>query len=306
MTSAPYATPASALSDWPYRRALVVANPISGRGKGGKAAQELVEGLKRAGVPVELLLTARRGDALRCLRCLEPGTDLVVSVGGDGTLREVLEGLVDPETPVFPLPFGTANVLAAELGLPRDVHHALEILARRKVMRLDVARVNHHLSFLVTGVGLDGMIVRTLEHRRRGTISRWTYLRAFASVAPRYRAPRLRVTVDGQRVPGEQGLVLVSNLSRYAGLLALAPDARLDDGRFEVYLFPTGRWPELWAALARGVFSSLPAGPVVMRRGRHVLVESDEPVAYQVDGDTGGVTPVEIALSPNQYRLVVP
>jgi len=294
------------LSDWPYRRALVVANPVSGRGRGAKAAQEVAEGLKRAGVPAELLLTARRGDAFTRLRCLEPDTDLVVSVGGDGTLREVLEGLVDPETPVLPIPFGTANVLAVELGLPRDVHHALEILRRKKLARLDVARVNDHLSFLVTGVGFDGMLVRELERRRSGAISRWHYLGALARLAPRYRPPRLTVTIDGERVPGEHGLVLVSNFGRYAGLLRLSPEARIDDGRLEVYLFPTGRWTELLAAFARGLVGHLPAGAVRLAIARRVTVSSADPVPYQVDGDTGGETPVEIEVAPNQYRLVVP
>lgn len=291
---------------WPYRRALVVANPVSGRGQGAKAAAELAAGLQRAGVPTELLLTGCRGEAFTRLRCLEPGTDLVVSVGGDGTLREVFEGLVDPEIPVLPVPFGTANVLAVELRLPRDVHHALEILARRRLARIDVARVNDHLSFLVTGIGLDGAAVREVERRRRGPISRWSYVRALAAIAGRYRPPRLRVKVDGKALEGEYGLVLVSNVASYAGLLHLAEDARIDDGSFEAYLFPTGRWSELLGALARGFLARLPSGKVRMHRVRQVEVESEVPVPYQVDGDVGGETPVEIRVSPNQYRLVVP
>lgn len=298
--------PVPAPGDWPYRRALVVANPISGRGQGAKAAEELTAGLRRAGVATELFLTGRRGEAFTRLRCLEQGTDLVVSVGGDGTLREVLEGLVDPEIPVLPVPFGTANVLALELGLTRDVHRALEILARRKLVPIDVARVNDRLSFLVTGVGLDGAAVREVERRRRGAITRWSYVRALAAVAARYRPPRLRVRVDGEALAGEYGLVLVSNLANYAGLLHLAGDARIDDGRFEAYLFPTGRWRELLGALARGVLARLPSGRVSLRRGRRFEVESEVPVPYQVDGDTGGETPVEIRVSSNQYRLVVP
>ena len=81
---------------------------------------------------------------------------------------------------------------------------------------------------------------------------------------------------------------------------------RIDDGQFEVYLFPTAKLPELCAAFFRGVFRRLPGGAVTMRQARAVRVESDEPVPYQVDGDPGGVTPVELEVAPNQYRLIVP
>lgn len=290
----------------PYRRAIVVANPISGRGAGVQAASELEEGLRQLGVAAELHVTEARGDAMARLRSLGQDVDLAVCVGGDGTLREVLEGLVDPQTPVGLLPLGTANVLANELGFPRDVHHALEILARRELKSLDVMRVNGRLSFLVIGIGIDALAVREVAKRRKGPIRKLDYFVAMWRALRGYRPPRLRVTVDGERVSGEFGFVLISNTSSYANILHLAPDARIDDGNFETYLFPTGgRW-EFCRAVVRGVLRHLPGGPVQMRRGRSVKVESDEAVPYQVDGDPGGETPVEAVMADDQYRLVVP
>jgi YegS/Rv2252/BmrU family lipid kinase len=296
----------ASLTDLPYRRALIVANPISGRGRGVKAATELEAGLKGAGLPTELFLSQAPGDAFTRLRSLDEACDLVVAVGGDGTLREILEGLVDPEIPVGVLPFGTANVLAMELGFPRDVHHCLEILARKQIRPLDVATVNGHLSFLVTGVGLDAMAVREVARRRTGPITRWSYVDAMLRTLLRYQPPRLRVSVDDEPIEGEFGQVIVSNLRRYAGFLNLAADARIDDGVFELYLFPTGKLREMVGALARGVLSRLPGGAVTMRRARRVRIEAQDPVPYQIDGEEGGETPVEIDLAPNQYRLVVP
>lgn len=290
----------------PYRRAIVIANPVSGRGHGARAAGEVAEGLRRRGVGTEVFLTAARGDAFTRLRSLDEEADLIVAVGGDGTLREVLEGLVDPEVPVGILPSGTANVVASQLGLPRDVHHHLEILFRKKVAPIDAARVNGKLSVLVTGVGFDALAVREVERRRRGPITKWSYLGAILRAMRGYRPPRLRVHVDDRLLADEYGLVLVGNTTNYAGLLHMAAETRLDDGRFEVYLFPTGRIIELLAAGLRGVVSRLPGGAVTMRQAARVRVESQEPVPYQVDGDLGGVTPVEVEIGPNQYHLVVP
>jgi diacylglycerol kinase (ATP) len=277
------AAPRIHVAEAPYRTALVVANPVSGRGLGAKAAHELRDGLQSLGVDARVHLTTGRGDALRTLRAAGADLDLAVAVGGDGTLREVLEGLVDPETAVGLLPFGTAKLAA-----------------------LDVASVDGRMSFLALGVGLDGSIVRTVEERRTGPITKWSYVTAAARTLVRYSPPRLTVELDGEAQPGEYGLVLVCNTRGYGGLLHLDPESRLDDGRFEVYLFPTGRLTELVSALARGVLKSLPGGPVRMQRARRVRVDSPEPIPYQVDGDAGGVTPVELEIRPNQYHLVVP
>jgi len=289
------------------RRAIVVSNPISGRGQGAKAAAEIHEGLTRAGIASELHATKGRGDAYARLRSLGTELDLVVSVGGDGTLREVFEGLVDPATPVGVLPYGTANVLAAELGMPRDVHHALEILLAGRTSAIDVSLVNGRLSFLATGVGVDALAVADVEARRRGPIAKWSYLQAFLNVLPRYRRPELRVEIDGEPLAGTFGFVLVGNLRHYAGFVKLDRGARFDDGRLEVYLFPQGSRLELVRCLLRGVVSQLSGGVVRLERAsRSVRIDADEPVPCQVDGDAAGTTPVELVLAPNQYRVVVP
>lgn len=292
----------------PYRRALVVANPVSGSGVGLRAANELRLGLEQSGVPTSLYQTRGRRDAFSRLRTLDRTTDLVVAVGGDGTVREVIDGLVDPEVHVGVLPFGTANVLAEEFALPRDVHHALEILRAKRVKMLDVAYANGQLSFLAVGVGFDGLIVREVDRARTGPISKLAYVRALARVMPRYRPPSLRVEVDGQPVAGAHGFVLVGNLQNYGGVFHLAPDARSDDGLLEVYLFPSGSRLELLRAFTRSFFGHLPGKGVTVRRGRHVRVESieDDPAPVQVDGDPAGATPVEVEVGPNRYRLVVP
>jgi len=289
------------------RRVLVVANPISGRGRGAGAAREVARGLERTGAAVELFLTSARGDAFERLRRMTEPCDLVVSVGGDGTLREVLDGLVDPDVPVGMLPFGTANVLATQLRLPRDVHRAIEVLAAGRTQELDVARVGGKLSFLVTGVGVDGLAVDEVERRRSGAITKWSYVHAVLAVLRDYRPPRLAVRIDGEPLPERYGFVFVSNTRSYGGILRLDPASRLDDGLLEAYLFRRGTRGALLRGALRGALVGLPGGAVELRRLRRIEVTSDDgPVPYQVDGDPGGTTPVELVMAPNRYRLVVP
>jgi YegS/Rv2252/BmrU family lipid kinase len=289
-----------------FRRALVVANPIAGRGRGAGAARDVVEGLRRRGVASELHLTRARGDGVARVRELGGGVDLVVAVGGDGTLREVLEGLPDPAIAVGLVPVGTANALSLDLGLPRDPARALDVMLAGTVTRLDVGWINGRLTFLVSGIGLDAMTVRALEERRRGPIRRASYVVPLLRAVARYRPPRLHVEIDGHPRAGEFGLVLISNVVHYAGLLCLSRARRLDDGRFEVFLFRDATRRRLAAAALRALVSELSGTSCEVQPAQRVRVTSETPVPFHVDGDYGGVTPVDFRVSERQYRLLTP
>lgn len=290
----------------PFRRALIVANPAAGCGRAAKAARELERGLDALGVSAEVHLTRGRGDGRERVSAMAPDTDLVIAVGGDGTLREVFDGLADPATPVALLPMGTANVLSIQLKLPRDVDGLLEVVRGRRLQTIDVAQVEGGLSFLVTGVGFDGRVVRELEARRNGSISKLSYLPAVLRALRGYRAPELSVEVDGERLPGTYGLVLVSNIIHYGGLLKLR-NAALDDGHFEVFLFRKASLPALALIALRGIVSSIQDGRGCrVLPARHVRIASPEPVPFQVDGDYRGTTPIEVQLTGRRHVLLVP
>lgn len=300
----------------PFEHALVLANPIAGRGRGRTSAEELARLIDAAGTRTELYFTERAGDAARRLALLDPSApdpvDVVVVVGGDGTVGEALEGL-PPSIPFAVLPMGTANVMALDLEIPRHPAGTLEVLASGRSTDLDVARVRGgvserpegKLSFLVTGVGFDGMAVHEVSVARTGPITKWAYVRAALRTILRYRAPRLSVEIDGED-RGEHTWVLVANVIRYGGSWRLAQDRRLDDGLFEVYLIPArGRWSVAAYAL-RAALLGLPGGACTMSRARAVRVTSGEPVAVQIDGDAAGTTPVELSVEHAPFRLLLP
>jgi diacylglycerol kinase (ATP) len=289
----------------PPRRVLIVANPISGRGRGLAAAEELARGFARAGSSAEILRTSARGDAPRLLAAAGPA-DLVVAIGGDGTLSEVLAGLDDPSTPVGLFPMGTANVLAHALRLPHDPEAALRLFLSGTRRELDVARVGNRLAHLVVGVGFDAACVREVDRRRTGPITKLAYVGAVLRSLRHYRPVPLRVWLDGVELVERPGLVWIANTPKYADLLRFAPGTALDDGRWEVYLFERGTVGELVSAALRGLVRTLPGGSVTRRQARSVRIEAAEPVAYQVDGDLGGETPLTFELLPQRFRLAAP
>lgn len=290
----------------PFARALIVANPIAGRGRAVQAAAELEAGLGRSGIAAEVHLCQGRGDGRRRVRCMDEGVDLVISVGGDGTLREVFDGLLDQELPVAVLPMGTGNVLSLDLGLPRDVDGLLECIAGRHTTPIDVAEVNGQLAFLAAGVGIDGWVVHELEARRRGPITKLSYASALMRCLGGYREPRLEVELDGEPLEGRFGWVLISNVVHYGAVLKLEQTGTRSDGLFDVHLFPRADPFSLLRIGLRGILGTLPAGLGSVRPARSVRVRAEEPVPCQVDGDARGFTPLELEVKPTGRHLIVP
>lgn len=284
----------------------MIANPIAGRGRARAAARELVEGLRSRGLEVELHLTGERGDGRRRVRCMDSRTDLVVSVGGDGTLGEVLDGLTDRTVPVAVLPLGTGNCIALDLSLPRDVDSLLDVIFRGRTIALDAARVNGHLSFLVAGIGLDARVSRELDALRDGTITRWTWVRAVLRALRGYRPAALHLELDGQPQAETCAQVLVSNTLHYAGVFRLSGEYRVDDGLFEVYIFPRARLLSVIGYALRGSLGLLPGGSCRMIRASRIRITADEAVPCQVDGDYRTETPVEVEVTRRAFTLLVP
>ena len=289
-----------------FRRILVIANPIAGRGRARSAARELVEGLRTRGLEVDLHLTGESGDARRRVRCMDEGTDLVVSVGGDGTLGEVLDGLVDRSVPVAVLPLGTGNCLALDLSLPRDVDSLLDVIFRGRTRALDAAAANGHLSFLVAGVGLDARVAQELGSLRSGPITRWTWARAALRALRGYSPTELAVELDGELLPDPYAQVLVSNTLHYGGVFRLSGNYRVDDGQFEVYLFPRSHLLAMVGYALRGCVGLLPGGSCKMIRASRINITADEAVPCQVDGDYRTETPLEMEVTGRAFTLLVP
>jgi len=286
--------------------ALIVVNPVAGRGRGLRVARELRTGLAARGLRAEIHPTARRGDARAWLRSQTQPLELVVSIGGDGTLREVLSGLVSPETPVGVLPMGTANVIARDFGLPRDVHAALDIYTAGRTQALDVALVNGHLACLGTSVGFDADAVQRVDARRSGPIGLHDYALAVLACCASYREPRLSIRVDGAALPGDYGWALVAGTRTYGGWFQLARGARTDDRRLELYALRRASRARLARVALRGLLAAVEGGICEVHRARSVRIEASEPRPCQIDGDAGGHTPLSIELAPAQYRLLVP
>ena len=291
-------------------RIRIIANPVSGRGKGLRKAREIAELLRARGCAAELVETRQAGDA--CRLAGESGGAAVVAVGGDGTVNEVLNGCPSGLT-IGMIPSGTANVLAKELRLPRSVDGLARVLAEGREIPWDMAvdRVSGRKVLLFTGAGYDAHVVHLFHAARRGPVQMCQYILWGLKSILDFRAPRMQVELDGQTVARDASWVLVSNVAAYGGPLVFTPRARPDDGRFEVMVLRGGGRRDVvrmfWRAIVGWLLGiDLRLGGLSFHPAARVRLTAPGRVPVQVDGDPGGHLPVDLELLPGGARVLAP
>ncbi len=283
-----------------------IVNPASGRGRVAAALQEALERLSSAGHEGCIHTTTGVGDATAIARGL-PAAAAVVAVGGDGTVREVAEGLLGRGIPLAILPAGTENLVAKQLQIDASPVRLVGMLLNPEIREIDVGLVGQRVFLVVVGVGFDAEVVRSLTQRRQGHITHLDYFvpvwRSFWS----HRFPRLRVMADGRAVFDEEGLVFVGNMPRYGLGLRILKNAVADDGLLDICIFKCrSRLKLLSHAFRAARGRHLASSDVLYLRAREVRVSSDAPVPFEVDGDDGGDLPADIRLSSQKLQILVP
>ena len=289
----------------PPRRLLLVANPIAGGGRGKAFAERLAASLQPRGIEAEVYLTKAAGDAAaRAARAgAEPWHGLV-AIGGDGTVNEVLNGMPDPSRPLAVLPLGTANVLALELGLPRQPEAAAAIIAAGHVRKLAIGLCGDRRFLLFCGAGVDGAVVQRLSEVRTGTLGKRKWLAPILHTV--WHWPQFTLTAtfpDGSRIENLSS-VLVTRVRNYGGIAHLTKDVSVDSGLLHVLCFrQRSRLQWLWQGARAFAKRMKPGTRLETRAVTSVRIDGEAP--FQIDGDFGGRSPVQVSLLPQQAQVFV-
>ncbi len=297
-------------------KTVLIYNPHAGKlnGRGEHALRGAAQRLGRAGHDVVMVPTMGPGTAGALAReAAENRAAMVVVAGGDGTINEVLPGLVHTSVPLAILPAGTANVLANELGLPARIDSAAARLADCVPCRISVGRVDFpqpdaapRYFLLMAGAGLDARVVYRVSAPLKARLGKIAYWIAGFSLAGRT-LDEFEVTAGGRSLACS--FALISKVRNYGGDFQIARDTSLFDDRFEVVLF-SGRSPLRYIKYLGGValkrVSGL-RGVTVLRAGEVKLASSDgRRIHIQVDGECAGRLPAAIAVVPEALTLLVP
>lgn len=290
-----------------FQRVTFIINPIAGRVRTGAIVADAARRLESLGVRVCRLRTRHAGHAVELARQASAESDLVVAVGGDGTVREVVEGCVNRPAAVAVLPAGTENIVARHLGAAADADALWAAMTQGRVRPVDVGFVNGRPFLIVVGAGFDAEVVRRLTRVRRGHITRADYFWPIWNTFWQYRFWPVRVIADGQMVFDDRGLVFVGNVARYGAGLRILRDARDDDGWLDLCVYPC-RWHGrlILHSVLTAVGRHVEHGGLIYRKVRRVRIESPRPVPLQADGDCAGTLPAEVTVLPAAVRFCVP
>jgi len=290
--------------------ACIIFNPTA---RGERAQARLRQLRERAGDAI-FLPTAEAGHAVALAeQAAREGCCTVVAAGGDGTINEVVNGLMRVPADARPrlgvAPLGTANVYARELGLPLSVDAAWRVIAAGRERRVDVgvaraAGGEQRYFAQLAGAGFDALAIAALDMRLKKKVNWLSYvISGFRTVARGL--PRLTVTADDRRCEG--CFVFIGNGRFYGGSYYMFPEARLDDGMLEVCVFEGGRVPDVLRYLPRVLAASHPKlADVHYFRAKQVRVESRQPAPTELDGELWKNCPAEFSVEPVALRVAVP
>jgi YegS/Rv2252/BmrU family lipid kinase len=287
-------------------RILIICNPTSG-GSGSGLLERVVAALSSAGASVEVRNTTRRGEAEDMAReaCAAGVYDVIVAAGGDGTIGEVANGLAPDAPPLAIVPLGTANVLAAEIGLAHRAAVVAETILRGCARQVYAGRANGRRFLMMAGAGLDAEVVAGVDPKLKRCLGKIAYVTETWRQMLRYGYPVLDAVIDGT---GYRAVTVVASKGRkYGGPHMIAPAADLTRPDFVVTLFEKGgpwRVALYGLALLVGLLPRLPG--VRHIRGTHVAVTGPAGAPVQGDGDLVAHLPLGLEIDPVPLTVLYP
>jgi len=288
----------------------IIANPIAGGGKARRRARSLQRRLERRGDTVELCITQTAGDAEAFARDrAAQGFDRFVSVGGDGTANEIINGLRGHDVPFTVLAVGTANVVARQFRISRRPSKVARMLHEGRPRWMDLGERDGRLFILGSGAGLDAAITTDVKKRRGRTSSLWIWVWPVIKTILTYRYPKMRVRVDGEILSERAEYVIAGNCVYSAGVFPSTPRAQTDDGRLDVCaLEALSPWRLFELALTVWQSSFLDHPDVKYAQGERVDIEpiGEGNAPLQIDGDPAGAVPAHIRVVPRAVRIIAP
>lgn len=291
------------------KRVHFIVNPVSGTQQTlkGQLPQLLTDNLDLDQFDYEIRWTESAGHATELARqAVEAHVDLVVAVGGDGSINEVANALVGTNVPLGVLPFGSGNGLARHLGYPMKKAKAIQVFNRFKVEEMDLFRLANSYICSTAGIGFDAYVAEVFARTNaRGFLG---YTIGFLKAFIRYPYFDYKVKFADREISGKAFMIVLCNSSQHGYNVKIAPNASVQDGVMDVWIldkFPRWKATLIFFSILRGMhhksryFNSFTTD--------RVIIETETPIHFHTDGEpVAKITRVEAEVKPRALRVVVP
>jgi diacylglycerol kinase (ATP) len=300
---------------------VFVVNPASANGSTRRRWPEIAHRAAQLGLTGETLFSEQPGHAASLARqAADEGARLVVAVGGDGTVHEVVNGLMGASQETRPelatIPRGTGKDFARSFRIPKAVEDALAVALDGATRTVDVGRAaftawdgsaveSYFANF--AGAGISGAVAARANTSSKALGGKASFFWATTVVFVRWKNSEYEVTIDGERRAGRMLEVIAAIGDQLAGGMRLTPDADPADGLFDVVLIGDATKADFVRTLPkiyRGTYLPHPRAEVV--RGKRVEIETEIPLPIALDGEQPGTTPAVFEIVPAALRVRVP
>ena len=292
---------------------------VIGRRRPGRPISETVRKTKRlleaAGWKVRTSVVKKKGAVRRRSReAAKDGTDVVVAVGGDGAVLQVVQGLAESQVALGIVPMGTGNLLATNLRIPRRLEDAVQVVIDGNRRKIDLGKATvdgkERYFSVACGIGFDATVMDATSLASKRRWGKLAYAaKAVAESGDLHDVGHV-IVLDGNETTMDAGQILIANFGRTG--LGLQPRLRIapDDGRFDVIAISTPGPVEgllaMWEALRQKATGTNASGRVLRARAHTVEVKPESKRLVEIDGSVIGATPVSASIVPDGLIVLCP
>jgi len=291
----------------------VIINPAAGRGAANEQRDKMETLLSRAVrnlhdlVSWRVVETTGPGSATTLAReAVSNGVNIVVAAGGDGTVLEVLNGIIGSDVKLAIIPLGTGNDFARTLGSGLTIRDSVLSLFYGDTFKVDVGKCADKYFINIAGCGFDAVVANRVNTHQGRLKGRAVYMAAVYRSLRDFDPVDMELTLDGETRTVKALLCAVANARYYGGGMRIAPDAMMNDGLFEVCVVGAGKWEfvKAFPRVFKGTHVSHP--DVLMLKAKEVRIECAKPLPVLLDGEMFGNTPCEFKIIPGAVSVIGP
>lgn len=270
-----------------------IVNPVSGNGKTLKIIPKIIDYLSKNQIKYEIVHTEYKNHAVEIAKQSKKNNNIkmIVAVGGDGTLHEIVNGLYPSEIPLGYIPAGTGNDFAREMDIPRDPIQALKRVLKMQTKKIDLGKINDHYFINVTSMGFDGEVAKTANQSKlKHIFGRLVYIYGIIKVLLTFRPKEITLVVDDKVIFYKNvWLIAIANNRFYGGGMEICPKAVNDDGEFDICVIKDlshFQFLRLFPTIFSGKHINLPYVDTI--RVKRIEVKTNEELTIQSDGEILG------------------
>jgi diacylglycerol kinase (ATP) len=267
------------------RKALFIINPVSG-GKKKDGVPELIHKyLDHTIFEYETIYSTGVKHARDVARERAADYDIIVAVGGDGTINEVASAIAGTDTVLGVIPYGSGNGLSRFLGVPMNAEGAIKLLNTGQAVTIDAGKMNGKWFFNMAGMGFDAHISHVFAHgsEKRGFVS---YFKSSLKEIANYKSQTYQLDIDGVKYEREAFMLSLANSSQYGNNAHVSPTASVQDGLLDVCIikpFPLYRFPEMGIRMFTKTADSSKFVEII--KGKHITIKRTQPGPIHLDGE---------------------